>query len=154
MNILYGRSKWIFHTVCWGVVGCKWGTTSVYCACFITSRLPVFALGRQYQHLNLYYCQEYHLKDTHKIFKNHVGLKLEWVCRTNIDYVGNFFHLRFSSIPLDALLGVTYANMLVATQWPLKRAPHLTCQSYLRYVCILWLWGFESQIQLLEMCSI
>ena len=29
-------------------------------------------------------------------------------------------------LPLGVLLGVTYASMLVTTQWPLKRAPHLT----------------------------
>ena len=38
-NMLYWRSRCIFHTVCWGAVGCKWGTTSVSSgityACFI-----------------------------------------------------------------------------------------------------------------------
>ena len=44
------------------------------------------------------------------------------VYRMNIDYVGNVIHARFSSV---VHLGVTYTNMLVATQWPLKRAPRL-----------------------------
>ena len=52
-NIWYWGSKWNLHTVCWSVVGCEWGTTSVYFGityvCFIPSRLPVFAVESQYQ---------------------------------------------------------------------------------------------------------
>ena len=97
-NILYWRSKWIFHTVYWGVVGCEWGTTSVYFGItynnnnnnntiihfklqnvsFITSRLPVFVVGFQYQYLFFIFCQKYHLKDTQNLWKIHVGSKLEW----------------------------------------------------------------------------
>ena len=29
-NIWYWGSKWNLHTVCWGAVGCEWGTASVY----------------------------------------------------------------------------------------------------------------------------
>ena len=51
-NIWYWGSKWNLHTVCWSVVGCEWGTTSVYFGityvCFIPSRLPVFAVEPQY----------------------------------------------------------------------------------------------------------
>ena len=51
-NILYWRSKLIFHTVCRCAVGCEWGTTSVYFGityvCLIPNRL---AVGPQYQHL-------------------------------------------------------------------------------------------------------
>ena len=43
----------------------------------------------------------------------------------------------------DMLPGVTYANMLVATQWPLKRAPHLTS---LVWVCVLW--RYKSSLEL------
>ena len=50
--IWYWGSKWNLHTVCWSVVGCEWGTTSVYFGityvCFIPSRLPVFAVEPQY----------------------------------------------------------------------------------------------------------
>ena len=53
-NIIFLGSKWIFLTVCWGVVGCEWGTTCVYFgiiyACFIPGRLHDFAVGPQYQH--------------------------------------------------------------------------------------------------------
>ena len=42
----------------------------------------------------------------------------------------------FFSCLCDGLLGVTYANMLVTTQWPLKRAAHLTS---LVWVCVVWL---------------
>ena len=54
-----------------------------------------------------------------------------------------YFIRRFFS-RFDVLLGVIYANMLVTTQWPFKRAPHLPGPawyggleahwSYLRYV--------------------
>ena len=41
-------------TVCWGVVGCDWGTTCVYFGiihvCLILSRLPVYTVEPQYQH--------------------------------------------------------------------------------------------------------
>ena len=51
-DIWYWGSKWNLHTVCWGAVGCEWGTTSVYFGityvCFIPSRLPVFAVEHQY----------------------------------------------------------------------------------------------------------
>ena len=45
------------------------------------------------------------------------------VCRTNVNKVGNVFHSRFYSVAFDVLLGVTWANLLVATERPLKRAP-------------------------------
>ena len=35
----------------------------------------------------------------------------------------------FFSCPFDVLLGVTYSNMLLATQWPIKRSPLLTSLS-------------------------
>ena len=43
----------------------------------------------------------------------------------------------------DVLLGVTYANMLMATQWPMKRAPHLTVFARL---CVVW--RSESSLEL------
>ena len=53
-NILYWGSKWNFHRVCWGAVGCEWGTTSVYfgitCVCVTLSRRPAFTVEPQYQH--------------------------------------------------------------------------------------------------------
>ena len=53
-NILYWGSEWNLHTVCWGAVGCEWGTTTVYYGityvCFIPSRLPVFVVEPQYKH--------------------------------------------------------------------------------------------------------
>ena len=35
----------------------------------------------------------------------------------------------------DGLLRITYAKMLVTTQWPMKRAAHLTS---LIWICVLW----------------
>ena len=52
--MVYCSSRCDFHTVCWDVVGCGWGTTSVNfaitCVCFIPRILPLFAVGLQYQH--------------------------------------------------------------------------------------------------------
>ena len=132
-NILYWGSKWIFHTVCWGAVGCDWGVTFVYFGityvCFIPSRLPVFAVEPKWQHELFYFCPNYHLKDTHRIFKkNHVGLKLE------CDWELLLFEVLFSC-PFYVLLGANYANMLVTTQCSLKRALHLTSHAW---VCVVW----------------
>ena len=75
-----------------------------------------------------YFCQKYHLKETYKIFKKfHVGLKFEWGLQDQ-------YWLSCERLPVevvfsclcDGLLRITYANMLVTTQWPLKRAAHLT----------------------------
>ena len=74
-----------------------------------------------------YFCQEYHLKDTHKIW---MGLKDQyWLSWERLPF-GVFI-----SCLCDGLLGVTYANMLVTTKWPLKRAAHLTS---LVWVCVVW----------------
>ena len=64
-----------------------------------------------------YFCQTYHLKG--RLLKSVVLLPFEV----------------FFSCLCDGLLGVTYANMLVTTQWPLKRAAHLTL---LVWVCVVW----------------
>ena len=81
MTYMVLRVQANLHKVCWGAVGCEWGTTSVYFGityvCFIPSRLPVFAVEPHYRHQDIsYFCQKYHLKDAYKIFKKfHVGLK-------------------------------------------------------------------------------
>ena len=58
-NILYWKSKWNLHAVCWCAVGCEWGTTSVYFGityvCFIPCKLPVFVVEPQYQHRDFLY---------------------------------------------------------------------------------------------------
>ena len=82
-NILCWGSKWNLQTVCWGEVGCEWGTTYVYLGidyvCFIPSRLPVFTAEPQYQHLDFLFLWkvsfEGHAQNLKKI---HVGLKFEW----------------------------------------------------------------------------
>ena len=53
----------------------------------------------------------------------------------------------FISCLCDVLLGVTYANMLVTTQWPLKRAAHLTS---LAGVCVVW--RSERLMELSSLC--
>ena len=85
-----------------------------------------------------YFCQKYHLKDTYKIFKKfHVGLKFEWgwLDQYWLSCEGLPFEVFFSCL-YDGLLGIAYANMLVTTKWPLKRAAHLA--SLVR-VCVVWL---------------
>ena len=49
----------------------------------------------------------------------------------------------FFSCLCDVFLGVTYANMLVTTQWPLKHVAHLTSLAWVREVC-----RFESLMEL------
>ena len=65
-NILYWGSKWNLHKVCWGAVGCEWGTTSIYFGityvCFILSRLPVFIVEPQYQHRYFFFLSKVSLE--------------------------------------------------------------------------------------------
>ena len=81
----------------------------------------------------LYFCQKYHLKETHKIIKKSCWFKI-WMV-----FVGQILiKLRTSSIWgfLMLFLIVTYANVLVTTQWPLNHPPHLT--SFV-WVCVEWM---------------
>ena len=102
--------------------------TSVYLAiiyvCFIPRIIPVFVLGPQYQHRSFFLLMsKYHLEDKQYHQKFHVGLKLDWSFYDN--YWLSWKLLSFwivCSYPFDVLLRVTYRNILVATQWPLKRA--------------------------------
>ena len=141
--IWYWGSKWNLHTVCWGAVGYEWSGAQ-----------PLFTLGLLMFALSLvdflslllspsidiktfYFCQKYHLKNTYKIFKKfHAGLKFEWglwdPCWLSCERLP--YEVFFSCL-CDGLLGATYANILVTTQWPLKRAAHLT--SFV-WVCVVW----------------
>ena len=82
-DIWYLGSKWNLHTVCWSVVGCEWGTTSVYFGityvCFVPSRLPVFAIEPQYLLQDFSFLSkvpfEGHIQNLQKF---PVGLKFEW----------------------------------------------------------------------------
>ena len=130
-----------------------WGTTAVYFGityvCFIPSRLPVFAVEPQYL-LQYFFCQKYQLNYTHKIFKKiHVGLKFEWGLQDQywLSCERLPFEVFFSCL-CEGLPGFAYANMLVTTQWPLKRAatsPHLSgfvfygCLESLTELSALWL---------------
>ena len=82
-NILYWGSKWNLHTVCWDVVGCEGGGTSVYFGLlvFVLSLVDFLSLlWRSSTNIEIFYfSQNYHLKDTLKIFtKIHGGSKFEW----------------------------------------------------------------------------
>ena len=96
------------------------GTTSVYFGityvCFIPCRLPVFAVESQYRHQDFLFLWKVS-------FERHIR-KLKKI----------MLEVFFSCL-CDGLLGVTYASMLVATQWPLKHTAHLTL---LVWVCVVW----------------
>ena len=160
-NILYWGSRRIFHTVCWCATGCEWGTTfvnfGITYVCFDPIILPLLAMGPS---TNIYYfclCQKCHLKDKSKIFENfHVGLMgfvEQLLVKLEMSSIWGFLQLS-----LCCPLAVTYANMLVATLWPLRHAPHLqSCVwyrvleapwSHLRYAkifCIRYLDAFLSE---------
>ena len=136
---------WVGHNLC------LLGITYV---CFIPSWLPVLAVEPQYRHQDFLFLSKVQFghKDTYKIFKIfHVGLKFKWdlwdqywVSCERLPFEVFFSCLCDGDI---GLLGVTYANMLVTTQWPLKRAAHLTS---LVWLCVVW--RPESLIELSALC--
>ena len=138
-NILCRGSKWTVHTVCLVVAGCglRQPLFSLRLPTFALPRVEfLFAVGPQYQ--QRCFCQKCHLKDTHKIFnKQHVGLKLEWRMQHTLISWEPFSIWGFFSCPFDVLLGVTCVNMLVATQWPQKRATHLISLTSFVEVCVV-----------------
>ena len=117
-SMLYWGSKWIFQTVCWDVVGCDWGTTAIYFGityvCFIHGRLSVFVVVPKFQHRLFLF-----LSKVEQILSK-LKTSFIWCCLL---------------LPFDGLLGVTYATMLVATQWPMKHALNLTSLSG---ACVVW----------------
>ena len=72
-------------------------------------------------------------------FKTWMGFVGQILIKLKASFIRGFLQL-----PFDAFYGVTYANMLMATQWPLKRTPHMSGSvwyggleahwTYLRYV--------------------
>ena len=140
-NIWYWGSTWNLHTVCWGAVGCEWGTTYVYFGItyvrFIPSRRLIFAVEPQYRLQDVLFLSkvsfEGHLQNLQKnscwfkIWMGFVGPILISCERLPFEV--------FLSCLCEGLWGVTYANMLVTTQWPLKRAAHLTSRFW---VCVVW----------------
>ena len=121
-NILYWGSKWNLHTVCRRAVGCEWGTTSVYFgitdACFIPSRLPVFAVEPQYQHRDFLFLSKVWFEGhTKNLQKNSCWFKLWMVFVGQILAKVELLPLEvFFSCLCDVLSGVPYANMLATTQ--------------------------------------
>ena len=76
----------------------------------------------------------------------HVGLKPEWVFRTNIDKVENDFHLRFSSVALWCPLGSNLSNHVSGHSVTTEACTSLAgghsvtteaCTSLAR-VCVVW----------------
>ena len=134
-------------------IGCECGTTSVYFGItyvsFILSRLPVFTVEPQYQLRDFSFLSKVSFEGhTQNLQNSSCWIKI-WM-----GFVGQILiKLRTSSIwdflllPFDVLLGVTCANMLVTTQWPLKRASHLTS---LVWVCAVW--RPKSSFELAALC--
>ena len=97
-----------------------------------------------------YFCQKYHFNYIYKIFKKfHVGLKFEWGLWDQywLSCERLLFEVFFSCL-CEGLPGIAYANMLVTTQWPLKRAatsPHLS--GFVFYGCL------ESLTELSALCG-
>ena len=115
--------------------------------CYIPSRLPVFAVGPEYQYLFLI-CVKRIVWRTHTIFKQiHVCLKLEWSLYDRYWLSRELLRFEvFFSCPFSILLWVTYTNMLVATQWPLKYAPNLTslvCAYKGASIYFQWITGYS-----------
>ena len=76
--------------------------------------------------------------------KMHVVLNFEWGLKDQYWLSWELLPFEFFfNILCDVHLGITYANMLVTTQWPLNRAAHLTS---LVWVCVVW--RSESLIEL------
>ena len=71
-SMLYWGSKYNFHTVCWDVVGCEWGKTSVYYGithvCFNPGILPDF-VGGPITNSYFYWCQNIAEKHKHNTWK-------------------------------------------------------------------------------------
>ena len=110
-----------FPTVCWGVNDCEGRNNFFLLWCYICLLYPrplSWGIGTNIAFLFRisFEGQEQNLQNIPSRFKN-------WyrVCRTNIDSVGNFFHLGFLQSPLYCALG----SYLYKPKWPLKHAPHL-----------------------------
>ena len=81
---------------------------------------------------------ELHIQNLQKF---HVGLQFEYQYWLSCERLP--FEVFFSCL-CGGLPGIAYANMLLTTQWPLKRAAHLTS---LVWVCVLWLpWKLNGAI--------
>ena len=133
-NIWYWGSKWNLHTICWSAVGCEWGTTSVYFGityvCFIPSRLPALAVEPQY-------LLQYFLFLSKVSFELHIQnlQKISCCFKIWMGFVGPIL-IKLWPLSIWGFL-FAYANMLVTTQWPLKRAatsPHLS--GFVFYGCL------------------
>ena len=133
--MLYRRSMNSIYTICWSAVGCEWPITCVYYG------LPVYTSSLEYflplpcdvkKPEAFYLCQKYHLKDTKYSPKSPCRFKLELGLKDKYQLSWKRLSFEvFMSCPLDVLLGLTFANIffitniLVATQWPLKRGTNL-----------------------------
>ena len=152
-NIWYWGSKWNVHTVCRDAVGCGWGTTSVYFrityVCFIPSRLPVFAVEPRYRLQYFLLSKESFEGHTQNLQKKSCQFKI-WIGVCGQYWLWSCERLPFEvffSCLCDGILGVTYADMLVTTQWPLKRAGQLTS-----IVWVFVVWRPESLMELPALC--
>ena len=146
-NILYWGSKWNWHTLWWSAVGCEWRTTSVYFGItyvyVIPSRFPVFVVEPQYQQRDFLFLLKVSFEGHIQILKKSCWFKI-WMgfVWPMLIKLGTSSIWGFLNLPVWCPLG-SYVNMLVTTQWPLKRAAHLTS---LVWFCLLW--SAESLMEL------
>ena len=130
-NVLYWGSSWIVVTVCRGAVGCEWGQPlfilgllmlAISLECFLS--LPCGPSTN----IDCFVYVKHIIWRTQTIFLQLIKCRF----KTWVRFVGqivimleNLSFEVFFSCSFYVLFVVTYANMLVDTQWPLKRAPHL-----------------------------
>ena len=141
--MVYWGSRCIFHTVCWGVVGFEWGTTSVnfwiIYVCFIPRILPVFSVAPKYQHRFFVSVKNIFWKTKLKSSKKSLRVK-SWN-----GFVGQILiELETSSIwcfPQSRLwcsIGDNFSkHTLYFLSWSIPYSPSPFCGHVMFYVCMM-----------------
>ena len=149
-NIWYRGSKWNLHTVCWGAVGCEWGTTSVYFGityiCFIPSRIPVFAVEPQCRYLDFLFLSKVlfeghiqNLQNNSCWFKIYIGFVWPILCKLWTSSMWGFLKLPFWW-HLGSYLCKHAGDRSVTTE--ACSSPHLSCLG----LCAMAAWKLNGAI--------
>ena len=116
------------------LLGCAWlweGEASVYFGITYVWEYFLSLLWGTSTNIDIiYWYPKYNLNDINKIFKN--SMRVSNLNGVYEKYLLGGKHLAFEiffSCPFDVFLGVTSANMLEATQWPLHHAPYINWSS-------------------------
>ena len=135
-----------------GLLRCGWlrvGTSYVYFrityVCFIPNRLPVVAVEPQHQHRDFFKFVNIIIWRTHtKSFKKSYWFKIwmgfvgQILIKLDTSSIRGFY---FFSCLCDTSWELLMQNMLVTTQWPLRRAPPLTSPHLRAFV---WYGGLKA----------